>query len=219
MHLSKIIESLKQYSEATVLLQKSAMVQLFKPTKEQLEDFLKKSRKLSFSYKEVGATKTDFPKGYDHDINEIEIGYGEEVWQAAKNAIRNWKMFPGVWADIWPRDTPIEKGKVVVMIVRVFGLWWKNSCRIVYTFDEPNRFGFAYGTLTNHIEKGEEIFFVEKDDKGRVFYKIQAFSTPRIWLVKLTYPIGRFLQRKFVKESKENMKEVVLAAAKSKTHA
>ena len=194
------------------------MVTLTKPSLKSLDAYLEKSKQLSFSYIEVEATKGDFPKDYDHDFNEIEIGTGEAVWESAKNAIRNWEMFPGDWAQIYPNNTPIEKGQVVSMYVRIFGTWWKNSCRIVYTFDEPNRFGFAYGTLTNHFEKGEEIFFVEKDESGRVFYKIQAFSKPRLWLVKLAYPLARFFQKKFVKESKAHVKTVVLATSKTKSH-
>lgn len=194
------------------------MVTIAKPSIKSLDSYLEKSKKLTFSYKEVEATKGDFPKGYDHDFNEIEIGKGEAIWQAAKIAIRNWEMFLGDWAEIYPKNTPIEKGQVVSMYVRIFGTWWKNSCRIVYTFDEPNRFGFAYGTLTNHFEQGEEIFFVEKDETGRVVYKIQAFSKPRLWLVKLAYPFARFFQKKFVKESKANMKSVVLASVKRESN-
>lgn len=180
-----------------------------KPSQENLKLFLKNSRKLNFSYSEIGASQGDFPNGYDHDRNEIELGFGDEVWEAAKEAIRDWQMFPGDWANIFTSKTPIKKGETVSIYVRVFGTWWCNSCKIVYTFDEPNRFGFAYGTLTNHFEQGEEIFMVEKDESGRVFYKIQAFSKPRFWLVKLGYPMARFFQKKFVRESKLNMKKAV----------
>ena len=181
------------------------MISLSKPSTTQLDHYLKKSNLLSFSYLQVGATQSNFPKGYDHDFNEIALGRGEAVWKSAKQAIREWKMFPGGWAFIHSDETPIEKDEVVAMSVSVMGIWWKNSCRIVYTFDEPNRFGFAYGTLNNHFEQGEEIFMVERDEAGLVSYKIQAFSKPRLWLVKLAYPLARFFQRKFVKESKANM--------------
>ena len=143
------------------------MVTIFKPSAKQLGQYLTISNGLSFSYPQVSATQGHFPKGYDHDYNEVELGTGEAVWESAKQAIRAWKMFPGKWAFIHSENTPIEKGEVVAMTVKVMGLWWKNSCRIVYTFDEPNRFGFAYGTLTNHFEMGEEIFMVERDEKGK----------------------------------------------------
>lgn len=179
-----------------------------KPNEQNLIHFLEESKKLNFSYAEIGATQSKFPIGYDHDLNGIYLGNGAEVWGNAKNAIRNWEMFFGNWACLFPKETPIEKGETVVMCVRVFGTWWRNSCKIVYTFDEPNRFGFAYGTLMNHFEQGEEIFMVEKDEEGNVFYKIQAFSKPRFWLVKLGYPFARFFQKKFVRESKKHMKKI-----------
>ncbi|MCW5923535.1 MAG: DUF1990 family protein [Saprospiraceae bacterium] len=38
--------------------------------------------------------------GYDNDLNTIELGRGEGVWLAAKEAVRQWKMFPGGWSYI-----------------------------------------------------------------------------------------------------------------------
>ncbi len=36
-------------------------------------------------------------------------------------------------------------------------------CRVVYVVDEPDRRGFAYGTLPGHAESGEELFLVRYD--------------------------------------------------------
>ena len=40
-------------------------------------------------------------------------------------------------------------------------------CRVVYVVDEPDRRGFAYGTLTGHPESGEELFTVRHDRRHR----------------------------------------------------
>ena len=79
------------------------------------------------------------------------------------------------------------------------------TCRVVSVVDEPNRFGFAYGTLPGHAECGEELFLVEKTEDGAVRYIIKAFSRPRIWMARLGYPIARAQQRKFVRDSKSSM--------------
>lgn len=168
--------------------------------------FIETEKDRPFSYKEVGYTGFEEPvPGYDNDFNFIEIGRGEAVWQAAKEAIRQWKMFPGDWACIFPDNTPIREEETVAMAARVLGFWWLNSCRIVYVVDNERQFGFAYGTLPGHIECGEELFMVEKSVDGAVQYVIKAFSRPRFWLARLGYPMVRQYQKKFVRDSKQSM--------------
>jgi uncharacterized protein (UPF0548 family) len=83
----------------------------------------------------------------------------------------------------------------------------------VYVVDEEGpmeRFGFAYGTLAEHAESGEERFTVEwnrYDDS--VWYDILAFSRPRQMLARLGHPVSRLLQRKFAKDSKLAMLQSV----------
>ncbi len=54
----------------------------------------------------------------------------------------------------------------------------------------------AYGTLTEHVEIGEERFIVEFDhESNEVWYDIFAFSRPGHMLVKIGYPYSRYLQK------------------------
>ena len=68
-------------------------------------------------------------------------------------------------------------------------------CRIVAVFKEPDLFGFAYGTLPGHPERGEECFVVERRDEG-TYFSIRAFSTPVDPLARLAGPLGRVVQRR-----------------------
>lgn len=178
------------------------------PTATTLNTFLHQKRTTDLNYDEVEATRGLFPNGYDHDRNRIWLGEGNVVWEKAKEAIREWKQFPSGWTKIHPVDTPIEKDETVAMLFRLFGLWWKNSTRIIYLIDEPKKFGFAYGTVKGHVERGEEIFCVEKDAEGKVYYKVEAFSRPDFWLTKLGYLLARFYQKKFARESMAQMKKI-----------
>ncbi len=178
------------------------------PQKKYLDSFLKEQKPLPYSYREIGQTTSGQVANYDNDHNSILLGKGENVWLNAKNAIDNWQQFPADWTQIYPNTTPLKKGEVVAVLFRVLGLWWTNSARIVYTFDEPNRYGFAYGTLPGHIEKGEEVFWIEKDTEGNIYYHIKAFSTPSLWLVRLAYPFARWNQKRFVRDSKIRMKKL-----------
>jgi len=97
--------------------------------------------------------------------------------------------------------------------MRHFGFYSLNACRIVYVVDEEGpieRFGFAYGTLGEHAESGEERFTVEWNrDDDMVWYDILAFSRPRQMLARLGYPLSRSLQKKFAKGSKLAMLQSV----------
>ena len=85
------------------------------------------------------------------------------------------------------------------------GLWWLNACRIVYVVDEPGpirTFGFAYGTLPGHVEKGEERFLIEWDKTtNAVSYDIRAFSPANRLLIRLGYPAVRRAEKRFGRHS------------------
>ena len=74
------------------------------------------------------------------------------------------------------------------------------ASRVVEVFeDEPVesgwRSGFVYQTLTSHPELGEEIFEVTKHHNGTVTLRIEAWSRPNLWYVKLFAPLGRRIQK------------------------
>ncbi len=178
------------------------------PKEKYLDHFLETVCSKSYSYDEVGASKKDVVIGYDNDHNTILLGNGKAVWDRAKNALESWQHFPLPWTKIYPSSTKLQKNNIVIVLFKVFGLWWTNSAKIVYSFDEINRFGFAYGTLPDHIECGEECFWIERDHKGDVYYHIKAFSKPAVWYVRLGYPVARLYQKAFVRESMQTMKEL-----------
>ena len=111
-------------------------------------------------------------------------------------------MFPPPLATVEPAGIPIAEGETAVVLVRAFGLWFVNAARIVYVIDEPRRFGFAYGTLPGHAERGEERFLVEWLSDDSVWYDLDALSRPRYWAARLAYPLTRHLQHRFVRLSK-----------------
>ncbi len=67
--------------------------------------------------------------------------------------------------------------------------------------------GFAYGTLTNHAESGEELFEVFIDPVSTaVMYRIRAISLPQTTLARIGQPIVRMLQARFRRDSAAAMK-------------
>ena len=182
------------------------MFRLTAPTEDQVRRFIAGQGGSRFSYPEVGASAGDIPSAYNQDHNRIQLGRGEVTWHRAVAAIREWQMFNIPWVRLYWPNAPIQVGTGVAVLVDHFGFHSLNACRIVYTVDEDGpirRFGFAYGTLWEHAESGEERFTVEwRRNQDEVWYDILAFSRPRKMAARLAYPLSRRLQRKFAEASK-----------------
>jgi uncharacterized protein (UPF0548 family) len=179
-----------------------------KPADKLVRAFVEGQARLDFTYRSVGATVSTWPAGYQHDHARFPLGSGQQVFKKAKAALQCWKQFDLGWAHAQPDDTSIEPTRTVAVVFHMLGIWFLNSAKIVYVVDEPNRFGFAYGTLPGHVECGEERFLVECDADGTVWYDVRAFSRPRHILTKIGYLYVRWLQKRFVRKSAEAMRRV-----------
>lgn len=189
-------------------LASNLMFRISAPTERDVDKFIAEQRNLPFTYSKVGATNTTPPAGYNVDHNHIRLGEGEATYRRAVEALKNWRQFDLGWVTIVPRGVAVETGATVAVKARAFGTWSLNACRVVYVIDEPRRFGFAYGTLPDHVECGEERFLIEWLDDNSVWYDILAFSRPQHPLVKLTFLLARRLQKRFARESLLRMKSV-----------
>jgi len=185
---------------------------LTRPSEQQIAAFLATQHDLTFSYAEVRCTRGAPPPGYVLDHNRARLGAGKDTFDRAIAALRAWRQSSLGWTSVHPRGAPTTAGTDVAVVVRHFGFWSLNACRVLYEVDEDDadrgvrRVGFAYGTLPAHGEVGEERFTAEwhaADDS--VWYDLYALSRPGHPLVRLAYPIARHLQRRFARDSKKAM--------------
>lgn len=188
------------------------MFLLTKPSPQLIQAFLSAQKSHGFSYAEVGHSGSGAPRGYTSDHNRIQLGTGERACDRAIGAMSQWKMFELQWVQLFRPPTPIEPGSDVAVLVSLFGLWSLNACRIVCMVKEDGavkKRGFAYGTLSDHEEIGEERFTVEYDTSNHsVWYEIFAFSRPGP-LARLAYPLARALQKRFARDSKVAMQKAM----------
>ncbi len=192
------------------------MFLLTKPSEQRVREFIAEQSASRFSYAEIGASKGEAPAGYNVDHNRIRLGAGAQSFALAIQALQQWQMFNLGWVQLFFNDAPIAQGTCVGVLAQHFGFYSLHACRIVYVMDEDEvakRYGFAYGTLGDHAEQGEERFSVEwnqADDS--VWYDLFAFSKPRHPVAKIGYPLSRLLQKRFARDSKQAMARAVSKA-------
>jgi len=175
-----------------------------RPSQLELDEFVNQSRNLPLSYDPVGIAKQS-PNGFNIDQSSAVIGQGDQAFERAKTALAAWRHFELGWVELFPHGASIEPGSVVAVLVRHLGFWSLNGCRVVYRVGDQQigrSFGFAYGTLTNHAEEGEEIFGVSlTPESEKVVYRIRAVSRARVALARIGYPFTRLLQQRFRRDS------------------
>jgi uncharacterized protein (UPF0548 family) len=123
-------------------------------------------------------------------------------------------MFELGWVQLLHPDAPITPGQTVLILAHTWGVYSLSAIRILECIDQTleqevdtiHRSGFSYGTLTHHVEKGEERFMVEHhihDDS--VWYDLLAFSVPQHPLARIGYLASRIAQKGFARDSKAAM--------------
>lgn len=150
---------------------------------------------LGFTYGEVGATASEpLPPGYRHVRHRAVLGHGRDRFRTAAELLMTWGMHRGAGLTVDTATPPPAAGVVVVPRFGVGRLSVAAPCRVVDVVDEPDRRGFAYGTLPGHPAQGEERFLVEHEPDGTVVLRVTAFSRPGTWWARLGGPVTRLVQ-------------------------
>ena len=147
---------------------------------------------LQLTYRDVGATAGPLPEGYHHVRKSAVIGQGRPRFDDAAQKVMRWGMLRGAGVRVKASTEVAVVGSVVLV---GFGPL-RAPCRVVYVIDEPDRRGFAYGTLPGHPESGEELFAVRLDPAtGDVHAEVIAFSRHATWWSRLAAPVTSLAQR------------------------
>jgi uncharacterized protein (UPF0548 family) len=95
-----------------------------------------------------------------------------------------------------PDGTPLlTAGTTATLTMHAFGQTVHAPVRVVAIIDEPDRKGFAYGTLEGHPVSGEESFVVERTADGSVWLQVRQFSQPASRKWQFVAPLVRRQQR------------------------
>lgn len=165
----------------------------------------------SLTYAPVGMSRTgEVPAGFRLQRWSQPIGDAAS-WERACAALAGWQVQRGSGLTVRAAGPPATGANVAMCAPLPVG-FVDVVCRVVAVDDEPDRFGFTYGTLSNHPECGEESFWVVRnrtgdgdgdgdgdgvgdgESDGIVSFQIVAVSRPRMLLSRMAGPIARRLQ-------------------------
>lgn len=150
-------------------------------------------RREPLTYPEVGATRTGAPAGYA-SVRRSRPVAGGVSFEAAAEAVLGWQVQSRSGLAVAASALRAAPDEVVLMRFGPGPLSVRIPCRVVYVVDEPDRQGFAYGTLPGHPETGEESFVVERGPDGPVL-TITVFSRAATRLATLGGPLAAGIQR------------------------
>jgi uncharacterized protein (UPF0548 family) len=147
---------------------------------------------MSLTYREVGATADALPDGYHHVRKSAVIGHGRPRFDEAAAKVMRWGMLRGAGVRVEASTEVAAVGSEVLVGLGPL----RAPCRVVRVIDDPDRRGFAYGTLPGHPESGEELFAVRYDPAtGEVYAEVVAFSRHATWWSRLGSPVTSLAQR------------------------
>ncbi|MGW4645841.1 DUF1990 family protein [Kitasatospora sp. NPDC004289] len=173
-------------------------------------------RTTAFSYPEVGATRTPdrLPAGYRHLRHRVLIGYGREALEAAGETVTSWRMHRGMGTKVHAEAERTDPGVRASLGLGFGPLTVSAPAEVVWSVREPDRIGFAYGTLTGHPASGEESFVVEMGEDGAVRLTVTAFSRPDRWYTRLGGPLLGLLQGLYVRGCGRVVRRAATAATR-----
>lgn len=154
------------------------------------------------TYAPVGASLSAdgaAPQGWERLHRSAPVGRWRADLDAAAERLLTWEVHRRAGFLVEATHPRAQVGAVVVLRFRRLPRPLRDRlaipCRVVAVVDEPDRRGFAYGTLPGHPEAGEESFVVMIDERGHVRAELTAVSRPAWRLARALPGPARLAQR------------------------
>lgn len=163
---------------------------------------------MGLTYPDVGASRGDqLPGGYRQVRRRVRVGDGEAAFRSAAAALSRWEMHRRAGLRV-RADGPATIGRRMASGAGIGPLRVWAPVEVVWLVDDPDRYGFGYGTLRGHPESGEEAFELYRDEADQVWFVIRAFSRPRRWYAKVGGPLLNLVQDRITDRYVRAMREL-----------
>lgn len=168
------------------------------------------------------AARNSLPNPY-HDKLEMTLGLEapgppelDGPYTRLEKNIFSYQVFGPEVAQPVIGDTPLKIGDTIGLtyhflgLVRLFFASRVVNLYLRQEFENGWHSGFAYQTLEGHPEMGEETFEIRKDYRGAVSFRIEAWSQPNLWFVRLLTPLARAIQKSAARSAISNLSQVAV---------
>jgi uncharacterized protein (UPF0548 family) len=184
------------------------MYSLNRPDTEEIDRLICECRRQS-AFQTTGDVPRLAPPGHWLNHGAGEVGAGPAAFAAAREALRQWEMFPA-WVSVNAQGLPAEVGCIAATTARCLGVWTTNCCRVVEVTDREDCFTFTYATVASHAVRGAERFAVTWNRATDVVsYEVHSIARPADLVVWLAFPWFRRIQRRFASDSPRALRESV----------
>lgn len=156
----------------------SPIVRIGRPDPRILDSLLDEAEAASVTYDHQGATLTDPP---DEPARSWTLGLPRrpDPFDPAVTALSTFvPQRRGIGATIHPEAPDLQPGTTLLTVVPAGPVSVVSPLRVVEVVDEPDRFGYAYGTLPGHAVRGEESFVVHRLPDRRTMITVTNLSRP-----------------------------------------
>ena len=181
-------------------------IALRRPSDDELIAIWEEQASLPITYKNAGMTRGGPHRGYRSHRESVSLGTG--TFDKALECLRNWGAQRGAGFGVYP-ERPVAQGMAVLVYGRLGRLYTSVCCRVIYVVHDEDRYGFAYGTLPHHVERGEESFMISKDKEGNVTFTVESCSRPAKAISWLGYPVSRAIQARITRRYLESLRTAV----------
>jgi uncharacterized protein (UPF0548 family) len=163
-------------------------------TGPRLDRLLDEARQAELTYDHDRAGATLAGDGGAGRVRARRLGRGDDVFLAAAKGLRSWAPQRALGATVHPPGVPVATGTTALLLLPPGPFGLVIPVRVVRVVDEPGRFGFAYGTLPGHPERGEQGFVVERLEDGTVRATIRLAADPGPPAARALAPLVRLGQ-------------------------
>lgn len=139
----------------------------------------------------------DAPPGYRHLEESLRLRR-RDLDGAARDLFA-WRVHERAGLGVHASGTAAQPDAVVELRLGAGPLGIRIPCRVVEVVDEPDRKGFAYGTLPGHPESGEERFVLDRQPDGSIRFTVAAVSRHASALARLGGPVSRVVQEQMTR--------------------
>jgi uncharacterized protein (UPF0548 family) len=149
------------------------------------------------------------PKRFKETGGSVVLGYGRSVFDAATQNIKQWRVHEQAGLHVIPRGAEVRESSDVILLMNLLIGYVTVSCRVVSMTHSNDQWGFDYGTLPHHVERGEELFSVALATDDSVTFTVRAMSRPGHFLTRVGAPVAQFVQRKATRNYLQAMVDLI----------